>query len=96
MKLNPTSDNVVILSEKQETKTKGGILLPDSVEKEKPQVGTIVAVGPGKMLNSGERAKMQVKKDDKVLFSKYSPQEIKFEGKDYLILKEDDILAIIS
>ena len=96
MKLNPISDNIIVVPEKKELKTKEGILLPESVEKEKPQVGEVVAVGPGKLSENGERSKMQVKKGDMVLFAKYSPQEIKMDGKEYFILKEDDILAIIS
>lgn len=96
MKLNPISDNIIVVPEKKELKTKGGILLPESVEKEKPQVGEVVAVGPGKLSENGERLKMQVKKGDMVLFAKYSPQEIKMDGKEYFILKEDDVLAIIS
>lgn len=96
MKLNPISDNIIVVPEKKELKTKGGILLPESVEKEKPQVGEVVAAGPGKLSENGERLKMQVKKGDMVLFAKYSPQEIKMDGKEYFILKEDDILAIIS
>lgn len=96
MKLNPISDNIIVVPEKKELKTKGGILLPESVEKEKPQIGEVVSVGPGKLSEKGERLKMQVKKGDMVLFAKYSPQEIKMDGKEYLILKEDDILAIIS
>lgn len=96
MKLNPISDNIIVVPEKKELKTKGGILLPESVEKEKPQVGEVIAAGPGKLSENGERVKMQVKKGDMVLFTKYSPQEIKMDDKEYLILKEDDILAIIS
>lgn len=96
MKLNPISDNIIVVPEKKELKTKGGILLPESVEKEKPQVGEVVAAGPGKLSENGERLKMQVKKGDMVLFAKYSPQEIKMDEKEYFILKEDDILAIIS
>ncbi len=96
MKLQPLSDNVVISPEKQEKKTESGIYLPDSADKERPQMGKVVAVGPGKLLNNGERSKMQVKKGDKVVFSKYSPQEVKIDGKEYLIVKEEDILAIIN
>lgn len=96
MKLSPISDNIIVVPEKKELKTKGGILLPESVEKEKPQVGEVVAVGPGKLSENGERLKMQVKKGDMVLFAKYSPQEIKMDEKEYFILKEDDVLAIIS
>ncbi len=96
MKLNPISDNIIVLPKKQESKTKGGILLPESAEKEKPQIGKVVAVGPGKLLASGERSKIQVKKGDQILFSKYSPQEIKLDGEEYFILREDEIIAIIN
>jgi len=96
MKIEPISDNVLVSPQKKETKTESGIILPDSIEKEKPQMGKVVAVGPGKRSFKGEIVKMQVKKGDTVLFSKYSPQEVKLEGKEYFILKEDDILAIIK
>ena len=96
MKLEPISDNIIVSAQKEETKTKSGIILPDSVQKEKPEIGKVIAVGPGKMSTHGERVKMQVKKGDSVLFSKYSPQEVKIDGKEYLILKEGDILAIIN
>jgi chaperonin GroES len=96
MKIEPILDNIIIFPQKEEAKTESGIILPDSIEKEKPQIGKVVAVGPGKISAQGESVKMQVKKGDTVLFSKYSPQEVKLEGKEYLILKEDEILAIIK
>ncbi len=96
MKIEPILDNIIISAQKEEAKTESGIILPDSIEKEKPQIGKVVAVGPGKRSSQGELIKIQVKKGDKVLFSKYSPQEVKLEGKEYLILKEDDVLAIIN
>jgi len=96
MKLEPISDNIIVSAEKKEAKTASGIILPDSAEKEKPEIGKVISVGPGKMSMHGERVKMQVKKGDTVLFSKYSPQEVKLDGKEYLILKEDDILAIVN
>ncbi len=96
MKLQPLSDNIVVLPQKQEEKTKSGIILPDSISKEKPQIGEVISVGPGKLLQDGKRQQMQVKKGDKVLFSKYSPQEIKIDDKEYYILREDDVLAIIN
>jgi len=96
MKIKPLSNNVIIEQFKEEEKTKGGILLPQSAEKERPQQGKVVSVGPGKTNNQGKVIPMNVKKGDIVLFSKYSPQEIKVEDKEYLVLKEEDILAIIE
>lgn len=96
MKLKPISDYILVEPRTEETKTKSGIVLPDTVEKEKPQQGEVIAVGPGKMLESGKRAEMQVKAGDRVLFSKYSPNEIKVEGKEYFVIKEDDVMAIIK
>ena len=96
MKINPISDNVIIVPEKQEEKTKSGILLPESAQQEKPQIGEVLSVGPGKLLSNGERSKMQLKKGDKVLFSKYTANEIKLEDKEYLVLSEDQIIAIIK
>ncbi|MEK7067164.1 MAG: co-chaperone GroES [Patescibacteria group bacterium] len=96
MQLKPISDYIVVEAQKQENKTKSGIVLPETVEKERPQQGKVIATGPGKMLENGERAKMQVKEGDKVLFSKYGPTDVKFDGKEYLMIKEDDILAVIK
>ena len=96
MQLKPISDYIVVEAQKQENKTKSGIVLPETVEKERPQQGKVIAVGSGKMLENGERAKMQVKEGDKVLFSKYGPTDVKVDGKEYLMIKEDDILAIIK
>lgn len=87
--MKPINDRVVVKPAEAEEKTAGGILLPDTA-KEKPQKGTVVAVGPGKDGN-----KMTVKKGDVVLYGKYAGQEINFEGKDYLIMREDDILVIL-
>lgn len=80
----------------QEEITKSGIVLPSTVSKEKPQEGTVVAVGQGKLNDKGERTPMSVKKGDKVLFSKYSPQEVKVGEKEYLIVREDDVIAIVE
>ena len=101
MNLTPLADNVIIEPMTKEEVTKGGILLPETHEKEKSQEGTVIAVGPGKILESGQRKQMNVKVGNKVIFTKYGPNEIKIEGKDgkakeYLIAKEDDILAIIE
>ncbi|MDK2949003.1 MAG: chaperonin GroES [Patescibacteria group bacterium] len=96
MKIKPLSNNIVIEQLKEEEKTKGGILLPQSAEKERPQQGKVISVGPGKTNSHGKVIPMNVKKGDLVLFSKYTPHEIKIEGKEYLVLKEEDILAIIE
>lgn len=96
MKIKPLSDHILIEPVKQETKTKTGILLPDTAEREKPEKGKIVAVGSGKKNSAGKIAPLEVKVGDKVLFTKYGPSEVKIEEKDYLIAKEEDILAIIE
>lgn len=81
---------------KEEEKTKGGILLPDTAQKERPEQGKVVAVGQGKKTDDGKIIPVSVKPGDKVLFTKYGPTEIKVEEKEYLIAREDDILAIIE
>ena len=96
MNIKPISDHILIEPIKEEEKTKTGILLPDSAEKEKPEQGKVIAVGPGKKDESGKVVPLEVKPGDRVLFTKYGPTEIKVEDKDYLIAKEEDILAIIE
>lgn len=95
MKIKPLGEHILIEPQEEEKKSKGGIVLPETAEKE-PQQGKVIAVGPGKRLSSGERAKMEIKKGDTVLFRKYGPDEIKVDDKKYLIAKEEDILAIIE
>lgn len=95
MNLKPLADRVVAQPLEEEDKTPGGIILPDTA-KEKPQKGKIIAAGPGKLDEKGQRVKMEVKKGDVVLYGKYSGTEIKIDGKEYLILRESDILAIID
>lgn len=96
MTIKPLSDHVLIEPTKEEEKTKSGILLPETVEKERPEQGKVIAVGSGKKLASGKVLPMEVKPGDKVIFTKYGPNEIKVDGKEYLIAKEEDILAIIK
>ena len=96
MDIKPLSDHILIEPMKGEEKTKSGILLPDTAEKERPEQGKVIATGPGKKTNAGKVVPMEVKKGDKVLFTKYGPTEIKVEGKDYLIAKQEDILAVIE
>jgi chaperonin GroES len=96
MKITPLSDHVLIEPLKQEEKTKSGILLPETAEKEKPEQGKIIAVGPGKKTEDGKLIPMEVKEGDVVLFTKYGPNEVTVDEKEYLIAREEDILAIIS
>lgn len=96
MKLVPLEDRVIVEPITEEEKTKGGIYLPQTVDREKPEQGKVVSVGPGKMLDSGKRSPVDVKVGDKVVFTKYGPDEIKVEGKKYLIVRQSDILAIIK
>ena len=95
MKIRPLNDRILVKSLEEEEKTAGGIIIPDSA-KEKPAEGEIVAVGPGKMNDAGERAAMDVKVGDRVLFSKYGGTDIKYDGDDFLIMREDDILGVIE
>jgi chaperonin GroES len=96
MKIKPISDHILIEPIKEEEKTKTGILLPDTAEKERPEQGKIIAVGPGKKDKQGKLVPLEVKPGDRVLFTKYGPNEIKVEDKEYLIAKEEDILAILE
>ena len=96
MKLKPLHDHIVVKPISENEITKSGIVLPDTIDKEKPEKGEVVAVGSGKMLDNGQRAPMSVKVGDKVMFKKYSPDEIKIDEEDYLVLSESDIIAIIE
>lgn len=95
MKLVPLGDRVVVKAVEQEERTKGGIVLPDTA-KEKPQEGEVLAVGSGRLLDSGERVPLEVQVGDRVVFSKYGGTEIKLEGEEYIILRESDILAVVK
>ncbi len=95
MEIKPLSNNVVIEPIEEATTTASGIVLPDTAEKDKPQKGKIVSVGPGKM-SDGQRIPMEIKVGDKVIFERYSPSKIKIDGKEYLLISESDILAIID
>jgi len=96
MEIKPLADKVLIEPISTEEKTKSGIILPDTADKEKPEQGKVVAVGPGKFNKKGEKIPLEVKKGDVVLFTKYGPNEIKINNKEYLIAKEEDILAILE
>ncbi len=95
MKLVPLDDRVVVKQSEAEEKTTGGIILPDTA-KEKPQMGKVVAAGPGKLLDDGKRAKMSVKKNDEVVYAKYIGSDVEIDGKKYVILKESDILGVLE
>lgn len=96
MKIKPLSDHILIETIPQQEKTKTGILLPDTAEKERPEQGKVIAVGPGKKTASGKVFPLEVKKGNTVLFTKYGPSEIKVNNKEYLIAKEEDILAVLE
>jgi len=95
MKVKPLHDRVIVKRLEEEEKTKGGIIIPDSA-KEKPVEGKVMAVGDGKMLESGKKLPLEVKEGDRVLFGKYAGTEIKIDGEEHLIMREDDIIAIID
>jgi len=94
-KIQPLSDHILVEPIKEENK-KGGIILPDTLEKERSEKGKVIAVGPGKRDKDGKYIPIDIKKGDVVLFTKYSPNEIKVDGKEYLIIREDDVLAKIG
>ncbi len=96
MKIKPLADYILISPDMENEKTKGGILLPESADKGRPEKGKVIAVGPGKKNSAGKEIPMEVKKGDTVLFTKYGPNEIKVDDKEYLIAKQDDILAVIE
>ncbi len=95
MNIRPLHDRILVKRLEEEQKTKGGIIIPDTA-KEKPMEGEIVAVGKGKVAEDGKLIKLDVKAGDKVLFNKYAGNEVKIDGVDYLIMREDDILGIIE
>ena len=95
MKVRPLQDRILVKRVEEENKTKGGIIIPDTA-KEKPQEGMVVAVGKGKVTDNGTRVPPEVKAGDRILFGKYSGTDIKIEGEEHLILREDDVLAVIE
>jgi chaperonin GroES len=94
--LRPLGDRVVVKALARESVTQSGIVLPDTVAKEKPQEGEILAVGPGKVLDNGKRTSLEVHVGQRILFAKYAGTEVKIDGQDYLILRESDIMGIIE
>ena len=95
LKIRPLNDKIVVKRLEAETKTKGGIVLPDTA-KEKPKEGVVVSLGSGKLLENGSRAQFQVKEKDRVIFSSYAGTEVKVDGEEYLVLSEDDVLAVVE
>jgi len=96
MNLKPLHDHVIVKAITEDEVTKAGIVLPDTVDKEKPEKGEVVAVGPGKLMDNGQRAPMSVKVGEKVMFKKYSPDEIKVDDEEYLVISEGDIMAVLE
>jgi len=95
IKLRPLGERILVKALPQEEKTKGGVIIPDTA-KEKPQKGEVIAVGKGKLMDDGNRIKMEVKPGDMVLYGKYSGTEIKYEGEEFIFMKESEVLAIIG
>jgi len=96
MKIVPLEDRIVVEALDEMEKHSSGIIIPDTVSKEKPQKGKVLHVGPGKFDNNGKRIPMEVKAGDTILFTKYGPTEVKVDGKEYLILNQSDVLAVIE
>ena len=95
MKIEPLNDKIVVKRLEAEEKTAGGIVLPETA-KEKPKEGKVTSVGPGKVLDDGSRSTMQVKEGDRILFTSYAGTEVKLDGEEYLIMGEEDVLAIVK
>ncbi len=95
MKVKPLHDRILVQRIEEEERTKSGIIIPDTA-KEKPIMGKVIAVGDGRILENGQKVALSVKEGDKILFGKYAGTEVKIEGGEYLIMREDDVLAIIE
>ncbi len=96
MNLKPLHNQVIIKPIKESTATPSGLVLPETAEKERPEKGEVIAAGPGKLQDNGQRSPMSVKIGDQVVFKKYSPDEIKINGQEFYVIREDDIIAIIE
>ncbi|MDQ7815234.1 MAG: co-chaperone GroES [Patescibacteria group bacterium] len=96
MQLRPLGDRVIVKPAAKEEMSKAGILLPDTAGKERPEQGEIIAVGPGRLLDNGSRAALSLKVGDKIVFKKYSPDEVKIEDIEYLVISESDVMAVIE
>jgi chaperonin GroES len=96
MTLRPLGDRVIVKPAAKEEMTKTGIIIPDTANKERPEQGEVIAVGPGRLLDSGNRAAMSIKVGDKIVFKKYSPDEVKIESAEYLVISEGDVMAVVE
>lgn len=96
MKLRPLGDRVIVKPVAKQEMTKAGIILPETVDKERPEQGEIIAVGPGRLLDNGSRAPISLKVGDKIVFKKYSPDEVKVGDEEYLVISESDVMAVIE
>lgn len=96
MKIKPLNDKIIIKPIAQDEVTKSGIVLPDTIDKEKPERGEVIAIGPGKLLENGQRAQMSVKVGDKIMFKKYGPDEIKVDDEELLVISEEDVIGILE
>lgn len=96
MNLKPLGDHLIVKPISEDKTTKSGIVLPDTVDKERPEHGEVVAVGPGRTLDNGNKLPMSVQVGQKIMFKKYSPDEIKVNGEDYLVLSESEVIAIVE
>jgi chaperonin GroES len=96
MKLRPLNDRVIVKTAPKEEMTKSGIILPDTIDKERQEQGEVIAIGPGKLLENGSRAPMSVKVGDKIVFKKYGPDEVKVDDVEYLVVSESEIMAVIE
>lgn len=96
MNLRPLSDHILVKAVSEEEVSEGGIILPDTVDKDRPERGEVIAVGPGRILDNGQRSAMDVQPGQKVVFKKYSPDEIKINKEEYLVIRMDDVVAVIE
>ncbi len=96
MQIKPVSDHIVVTAVSKEMKSASGIIIPETVDKERAERGEVIAVGPGRSLENGQLSKMEVSVGQIVLFKKYAPDEVKIDGKEYLIIKSDDVMAILA
>ena len=96
MNLKPLNDRLIVQPAAKEEVTKMGIIIPDTVDKERPEQGEVIAVGPGRLLDNGTRSTMSVAVGNKIVFKKYSPDEVKIDGKEFLVISESDVLAVLE
>lgn len=96
MQLKPVSDHIILKVVEKETTTASGIIIPDTIDKERPEKGTVISVGPGALLENGTRRSMEIKVGDTVIFKKYAPDEVEVDNEKYLVIRESDVMAIVE